>query len=160
MKGAILVALIAATVFSVGASGEPARAAQGACPVWQAERDVQAAKRAVARAEARLREARRVLAATERATALYGARTGRWVRLSRRTGWPWPELPTLTRVIDAESNGRPAAVNSATGCAGLLQLHPCWYAGRWQFDPTIPRLNLRYGLRVWRLCGWGAWVTY
>jgi soluble lytic murein transglycosylase-like protein len=85
---------------------------------------------------------------------------GRWVRLARRAGWPWAEFGTLMRIVDAESNGQPAAVNSSSGCAGLLQLHPCWYAGRWHFDPTIARLNLRYGLRVWRLSGWGAWVTY
>jgi soluble lytic murein transglycosylase-like protein len=85
---------------------------------------------------------------------------GRWVRLSRRTGWPWAEFATLTRIIDAESDGIPTAVNSSSECAGLLQLAPCWYSGKWQFDPYDPRLNLLYGLRVWRLCGWGAWVTY
>lgn len=158
MKSAILVALIAATVFSVGASGEPARAAQGACPIWQAERDVKAAKRAVARAEARLREARRVLAATERATALYGARTGRWARLARRVGWPWPQFPTLMRVMDAESNGSYTAANPYSGCAGLMQLAACWWSGIG--NPYDPKFNLRRSLYVQRHCGWGAWSTY
>jgi len=158
VKGAILVALIAATVFSVGASGEPARAAQGACPVWQAERDVQAAKRAVARAEARLREARRVLAATERATALYGARTGRWARLARRVGWRWDELPTLLRVVYGESRGRHRATNGQY--RGLMQHGAYWYSVYWSFDPYKPRASLLYGRKLKRLCGWEQWSAY
>ena len=160
MRLAIFAISILVLLGALGWTTDAARAADGACPVWQAERDVKAAKRAVARAEARLSEARRVLAETKRATALYGNRVGRWVRLSRRVGWPWAEFATLTRIIDAESGGIPTAVNSSSGCAGLLQLAPCWYDGRWQFDPYNPRLNLRYGLRVWRLCSWDAWSTY
>jgi len=62
------------------------------------------------------------------------------------------------RIIDAESGGVPYAVNAYSGCSGLLQLHPCHWSGR--YDPLVPRLNLRGGLRLWRGSGWQPWVTW
>jgi len=129
-----------------------------ACPIWRAEHDVRIAERALANARHRLSEARRVLSETRRASEAYGSRTGRWVRLARRAGWPWAEIRTLMRIIDAESGGVPYAVNAYSGCSGLLQLHPCHWTGR--YDPLVPRLNLRGGLRLWRGSGWQPWVTW
>lgn len=156
MRRAILVALVAATI--LGASGTPARAADGACSIAQAKRDVAAAKRTLARAEARLREARRVLAQTERATTLYGAPVGRWVRLARRSGWRWDEVPTLMRVVYGESRGDPGATNGEY--CGLMQHGAYWYAAYWSFDPYDPASSLLYGRKLKRLCGWGQWSAY
>ncbi len=151
-----LAVLLALPVMLAGA--EAAQAASGACSVKQARRDLVTAKVRVRRAKAQLREAERVLAETRRATRAYGAATGRWVRLSRRVGWPWREMPTLARIIAAESGGNPSAYNASSGCAGLLQLAPCHYRGR--FDPLRPRANLACGLKLWRGSGWQPWTTY
>jgi len=62
------------------------------------------------------------------------------------------------RVMDAESGGSYLAVNSSSGCAGLLQLAPCHWSG--QFDPYVPRNNLAYSLKLRRSSGWSPWVTY
>jgi hypothetical protein len=59
-------------------------------------------------------------------------------------------------VIDRESGGNPSVFNyEGSGCAGLLQLAPCHYSGR--FDPTNAKRNLSYGLRLWRGSGWAPW---
>jgi len=37
---------------------------------------------------------------------------------------------------------------------------PGWYQGVWwsyTYDPFVPRQNLKYGLKIWRLSGWQAW---
>lgn len=150
----ILIILCGTYLWSVN----PADAATGACSVTQAKRDVAAAKRALGRAEARLREARRVLAQTERATALYGAPVGRWVRLARRSGWRWDELPTLMRVVYGESRGRHRATNGQY--RGLMQHGAYWYSVYWSFDPYKPRASLLYGRKLKRLCGWEQWSAY
>jgi hypothetical protein len=81
---------------------------------------------------------------------------GRWVRLGHRVGWSWLQFPTLFYVIDRESGGDPDVYNyQGSGCAGLLQLAPVHYLGR--FDPTIPRANLAYGFKLWRGSGWAPW---
>jgi hypothetical protein len=67
-------------------------------------------------------------------------------------------MPTLARIIAAESGGNPSAYNASSGCAGLLQLAPCHYRGR--FDPLRPRANLACGLKLWRGSGWQPWTTY
>lgn len=152
----ILVLLLALPVVLAGA--EAAQAASGACSVKQARRDVAKAKVRLRRAMAQLRGAKHILSETRRATRAYGAATGRWVRLGRRVGWPWREMQTLARIIAAESGGDPNACNASSGCAGLLQLAPCHYRGR--FDPYVPRANLAYGLKLWRGSGWQPWVTY
>lgn len=151
MKSAILVALIIAATIPAITHTEPARAASGACSITEAKRDV-------ARAERRLAEARRVLAETRRYTDAYGASVGRWTRLARRVRWPWPQFPTLMRVMDAESNGSYTAANPYSGCAGLMQLAACWWSGIG--NPYDPKFNLRRSLYVQRHCGWGAWSTY
>lgn len=135
------------------ASGEAADA--GACSVRQAQRDVAQAKRAYVRATVRLREARHVLSATREHVRLYGQGVGRWTRLSRRVGWPWPQFPTLMYVINRESRGLPAAQSPTSGAAGLLQFMPFHWQGKW--DPYDPRVNLRNGLLLWRGSGWSPW---
>lgn len=95
--------------------------------------------------------------AAERRAVSYG---GPWGALAASVGWSESELPTLRRIIEAESGGNPRAHNSSSGCAGLLQLHPCWYNGYWHFDPYDPRLNLLYGLKVKRMYGWSQWSTW
>ena len=129
--------------------------ADAACPVWQAQRDVEAAKRAVSRAEHKLSEARRVLAATKTFSATYGTAVGRWTRLSRRVGWSWPSLPTLMHVIDRESGGHEDAKNPVSSASGLLQLMSIHWAGRG--NPFDPHWNLSYGLKLYRGSGWSPW---
>lgn len=125
---------------------------------WRAERRRVARERAARKAA---REAARAAAArAAQSTASYGGGVERWRGLALEVGWSEAELPTLLRIIRAESGGNPRACNASSRCAGLLQLHPCWWDGRWSFDPFDPRLNLAYGLKVKRLSGWSAWVTY
>jgi len=118
-----------------------------------------AARAAARRAEARARQERYEARWVRRWVGRYGERVGRWADDAIRAGWPEAQLWTLGRIIRAESGGNPRAYNPS-GCGGLLQLSRYWYADKWHFDPYRPDLNLRYGLRVWRLCGWRAWVTY
>lgn len=92
----------------------------------------------------------------ERRIASYGP----WAVLASEVGWSEAELPTLMRIIKAESGGSPRAYNESSGCSGLLQLHPCWYNDYWHFDPFDPRLNLLYGLKVKRMYGWSQWSTW
>lgn len=138
--------LLAAVLFGIalwsvvaGAHPGRAQALTGACSVSQAQDDLVAARRALERAERRLAEARFVLAATTRYTTAYGASVGRWVRLARRVSWPKAQFPTLMFVIYRESGGDPYAQNPS-GAAGLLQLMPIHWSGR--FDPYYPRSNL------------------
>ena len=151
----LIVTLFLTTLLWLGLASTAA-AATGACSVSAARDDVSAARSALRRAEARLAEARRVLAATEAYSSDYGSNVGRWVRLSRRVAWPWSAMPTLMFVIDRESNGDPAVYNwSGSGAAGLLQLMPLHYAGR--FDPTVARANLAYGRKLYVGSGWAPW---
>ena len=118
--------------------------------------------------EAALREARRAAAAArveryrrawiERWSDTYGANVGRWADEALDVGWPESQMWTLGRIIRAESGGSPGARNSYSDCRGLLQLAPCHWRGR--FDPFDARLNLAYGLKLWRGSGWRPWVTY
>lgn len=121
---------------------------------WRAE------QRRIAREKAALKAAQeRARAQAAPAAASYGGGVERWRGLALEVGWSAAELPTLLRIMRAESGGNPRAYNASSGCAGLLQLAPCWYH-KWSFDPFDPRLNLAYGLRVKQACGWGAWVTW
>jgi hypothetical protein len=125
---------------------------------WRAEQRRIAREKAERKAA---REAARAAAArAAQSTASYGGGVERWRGLALEVGWSEAELPTLLRIIRAESGGNPRAFNASSRCSGLLQLHPCWWDGRWSFDPFDPRLNLAYGLKVKRLSGWSAWVTY
>ena len=126
--------------------------------VRQARLELRAAHRAAVRAAARESEARARLRAAVRYSEMYGAGVSRWVRLARRTGWPWQDFPTLMRVMSAESGGSYLARNAWSGAAGLMQLIPAHWQG--QFDPYVPRLNLAYSLRLRRASGWSPWVTY
>ena len=132
----------------------------GPCSVSQARKYNRVAHRAYVRAAKRESQARYVLAATRRYSKMYGSSTGRWVKLALDVGWSRGELGTLMRIIDAESGGNPLAVNPTTRCSGLLQLHPCWWQGKWFFNPFDPKMNLRYGLIVKRTAGWASWTTY
>lgn len=83
-----------------------------------------------------------------------GSGAARWMPLARWVGWPEWTLPTLQLVIWRESSGRPRAVNPSSGCAGLVQIHPCHGVS----NPLDPEVNLRAGLRLWRSGGWRHWV--
>ena len=82
----------------------------------------------------------------------YGA--ARWLPLARHAGWPAAQEAALVTCIWRESRGNPRATNPWTGCAGLLQIHPCWGLGASAYDPLV---NLRFGLRLWRSQGWAPW---
>ena len=64
----------------------------------------------------------------------------------------------IGNITVATTGGNPSAYNASSGCAGLLQLAPCHYRGR--FDPLRPRANLACGLKLWRGSGWQPWTTY
>lgn len=132
----------------------------GAFSVPQARKQYRVAHERAVRAAKRESRARYVLSATRTYVRLYGPRVGRWTRLALDVGWPRAELGTLFRVIAAESGGDPFAVNASSRCAGLLQLHPCWYSGSFFFNPYDARENLRIGLWLRRNAGWQSWVTY
>lgn len=78
----------------------------------------------------------------------------RWLPLARWVGWPASTLSHLAYIIMRESSGRPRALNASSGCAGLLQIHPCHGVAN-VFDPEV---NLRAGLRLYRQCGWSPWA--
>ncbi len=122
---------------------------------WRAER--RRIEREKAARKAAREAAREAAARAAQSTAVYGGGVERWRGLALEVGWSEAELPTLLRIIRAESGGNPRAFNASSRCSGLLQLHPCWWDGRWSFDPFDPRLNLAYGLKVKRLSGWSAW---
>ena len=72
------------------------------------------------------------------------------------TGWR-RRLPRYrTREYTSALTGRPVLVQVPTVWGRVAR----WWDGRWSFDPFDPRLNLAYGLKVKRLSGWSAWVTY
>lgn len=128
----------------------------GSFSARDARADVRAAERHLERAEARLREARHVLSATRAYSTLYGTSVGRWVRLARRAGWQWPQLPTLMLVIHRESGGNPCARNPASTASGLLQFLASWWSSRW--NPMDPKVTLAHGYRAWRDVGWAPWA--
>ena len=79
-----------------------------------------------------------------------GAASGaKWLPLAAWVGWPRSTWHTLAALIWNESSGIPWEPNQqGSGCTGLLQLAPCWWAGK--FDPRDPEANLREGLKIWR----------
>ena len=82
-----------------------------------------------------------------------GSGASRWRALALYAGWPRSSWPQLAGIIRRESGGDPRAVNHYSGCAGLLQLHPCHGVAN-VFDPLV---NLRAGLRLYRAAGWQPW---
>src|SRR5665647_3235423 len=104
-------ATIAASLLLCGcllAAGTPAAAqatVPGACNVRQAHQRVHDAERAVARAQARLSEARYVERATRQSSALYGSNVGRWVRLARSEGFPRSTIGDVSLLMFTESRG-------------------------------------------------------
>jgi hypothetical protein len=123
---------------------------------------VAVAKRAVARAEARLSAARYVLGKTVYYSGVYGTAVGRWVRLASRH-YSRAELATVMLVVDRESGGSPLAANPS-GALGLLQLMPewadgskDWYWSQWslpaRFDRTDPRATFQHATRM----AWSNW---
>lgn len=65
-------------------------------------------------------------------------------------------MATLMYVVNRESRGDPAATNSSSGAAGLLQFLPAWWTGKW--DPYVPAVNLRHGARAVQEVGWQPWA--
>lgn len=80
----------------------------------------------------------------------------RWRPLALWVGWPRATLANLCYIIQRESSGRPAAVNSSSGCTGLLQILRSNVSQPWRL--TDPEYNLAQGLRLYRLCGWSPWA--
>ena len=123
---------------------------------------VKHARTHVRSAKAALAEAERVLTATRRYSAAYGASVGRWVWLADDVKWPAVQWPTLFMVIDRESGGSPGIMNSqGSGAAGLLQFMAPAYQGQWgypAFPPLNPRASLKAGVWFWRHSGWQPWA--
>jgi len=147
-----LTALVLASSLLVFA-GPAVSAPAGSCTYAAAKGHVADAKAAVARAERRLAEARRVAAATALYSSRYGESVGRWVRAARRVGWQWSDLPTLMLVVRTESNGDPRAWSGFY--AGLMQFGRPWWEGKW--DPYLGPTNLLHGKRAHDANGWSAW---
>jgi len=145
-----IVLLFGALLF---AHPDPALATNGAVSVSGAHAKVHAAALAVARAEARLREAKHVESATRLYSGQYGASVGRWVWTARRVGWSWAELPTLMLVIRTESGGNPNAWSGYY--AGLLQFGEPWWLGKW--NPFDGPTNLHKGEHAHNASGWAPW---
>jgi len=89
-----------------------------------------------------------------------GSGAARWWTLAHYVGWPTSQKATLVYIVGRESHGQPHAANPS-GCYGLMQLAPCWWAGKphvkgrpYMFWPVD---QLRLALHVWRTCGWGPW---
>jgi len=80
----------------------------------------------------------------------------RWAPLARWVGWPRACIPNLVYIIGRESSGRPTAVNSSSGCTGLLQILRSHVSDPWRL--TDPEYNLRVGLRLYRQAGWSPWA--
>lgn len=112
-----------------------------------------AMERAAAARRARRHEAY-VRGWARRWARLYGHNVGRWADDAIAVGWPECSLAMLGRVIWRESRGDPRAINRWSGCAGLLQIHPCHGLGAKALNP---RENLKFGLRLWRSSGWRPW---
>jgi soluble lytic murein transglycosylase-like protein len=115
---------------------------------------VVAAKRSVARAEARLVEAKKVLEATKGYSTAYGSSVGRWVRLSRRVNWPWNQFGTLMFVLNRESNGDPTASNGDV-YLGLMQIWRAHVSDPYRLYE--PGYNLKTGLNLYKGSGWSPW---
>lgn len=143
--------LVAATV-PAGAQAVPAGAVYSARAAYQAK----VAHRAAVRAERRAEVARYVARQTVAVTARYGSSVGRWVSLASRVGWPRAQWGQLFYVINRESRGQPAVVNSVIGCTGLLQIWPgnVTEPGRL----TDAKYNLSQGLKLYRAAGWSPWA--
>ena len=93
----------------------------------------------------------------ERMRAPGGTSSGtRWAPLALWVGWSRACIPNLVYIIMRESSGRPTAVNSSSGCTGLLQILRSNVAQPWRL--TEPEYNLREGLRLYRVCGWSPWA--
>lgn len=82
-----------------------------------------------------------------------GSGAARWKPLALWVGWPRSSWPTLCYVITRESGGCVRALNASSGCAGLLQIHPCHGVA----NACDPLVNLRAGLRLYRAAGWQPW---
>jgi len=153
----------AATLAGAGTAG--AATGTGPCSAKQAHRAVHAAHRAYVRAASRYREAKRVLSKTRAATSTFGSSVGRWVRLARRAGYAWWEMPILMRVVDRESEGDPSVPNTGgSGALGLLQIMPewadgskGWYWKQWRLHARWDRTSAWESLRHGSHMGWGNW---
>jgi hypothetical protein len=71
--------------------------------------------------------------------------------------FPASQVDYALIIMRRESGGRPTARNLASGCAGLYQLAPLWWRGR--YNPYDPDTNVRLAVTIWRSSGWSAWVT-
>lgn len=161
----LLAGLLLGAACLAGAGAAGAATGTGACGVDQARHRVRDAERAVARAQARLREARHVESATRDYSGLYGAGVARWVLASRRAGYAWWEMPILMRVIDRESEGDPSVPNAGgSGALGLLQVMPewadgskGWYWKQWGLPALWSRTSAWESLRHGSHMAWSNW---
>lgn len=67
-------------------------------------------------------------------------------------GW---SCATATCIVSRESGWNPRARNPSSGAAGLMQLMPFHWLGK--FDPYDPYLNVRYSYGLYRQVGWSPW---
>ena len=129
---------------------------------------VRQARRTMARERAQYREALHVYRATRYYSDLYRPDVGRWVRLARRCGWTWADMPWLMRQMEQESNGQPCPNGSRDG---FLQILPYWWdfhaspnaADYWAakglpfpWDATSPRQTLIHARVMDRSNWWTA----
>ena len=98
-----------------------------------------------------------MLRATEVYRDQYGLQTARWVRLCRRSGLPWREMPTAMLVIYRESRGDHRIVSPCRTYWGLWQMGSGWWAGK--FDPLDPVRATRAAAGSVRAVGWQHWPT-
>ena len=83
-------------------------------------------------------------------------------QLARQAGFSTRDAVTATQIAYGESTWNPAAVNSSSGAAGLMQIHPSHateYPVLWpkRLDPAA---NMKMAYYVYKRQGWKAWEAY
>jgi hypothetical protein len=92
-----------------------------------------------------------------------GSGVKRWIPLMLWVGFHRHEIPTVVRVMTAESHGNENADNGI--CVGGMQIHMCWWRDKWHVTRARAKTmlwNLTAALWIVRHDprGWLNWATY
>jgi len=87
-----------------------------------------------------------------------GAGAARWWPAAVYCGWPQHLKGWFCYVVWRESSARAHAVNSSSGCYGLLQLHPCHWASKGRAWISDVLNQLRLGWQLYRQYGPSPWA--
>jgi len=87
-----------------------------------------------------------------------GGGAARWWPAARWCAWPEHLKGWFCYVVWRESSARAHAVNSSSGCYGLLQLHPCHWASKGRAWISDVLNQLRLGWQLYRQYGPSPWA--